>query len=303
MAFNTTSLSAYLKQEYAPLVRDLALEGGTVNRVRWQTDVKGSAAINILQTNPVFQAGDCAWDPSGDATFTQRVINTELLKVNMEFCDKQLIPYWTQYEVNISAEENPMPFEEYILRDVINKVQAQREELIWQGDSTNAGEPDGLLKILAADSAVIDVAVAQGTTVYNAIKAMVMAIPAAIIRKDVKINVSPEVYRLFIQAMVEKNYYHYAGPDAEFPLEFVFPGTRVKVVETPGLAGTLNMVACTDDNIVYGTDLASDNLDIIKVGYDEKTSAHWLRIDFNFGVQVAFPDFVVLGTFAAAPTE
>lgn len=303
MAFNTSSLQEYLKQDYAPLVKDLALRGGTVERMRWQTDVKGSASINIVQTNPVFQAGDCAWNPSGDAAFTQRVINTALLKVNMEFCDKDLIPYWTQYDVNISADEHALPFEEYILRDVINNTANKREELIWQGDSTNAGEPDGLLKILGADAAVIDVAVAQSTSAYDAIEQMVKAIPAAVLRKGVKINVSPEVYRLFILSLVKKNYYHYGGPTAELPMEFKFPGTNISVVETPGLAGTLKMVASTDDNLVYGTDLTSDNMSIIKVGYDEKTSAHWLRIDFNFGVQVAFPDLVVLGTFAAAPTE
>ena len=308
MAFNISSLPEYVKQDYAPLVHDLLFERGTVERMRWQTDVKGSAAINILSTDPVLQDGSaCGFDAEGDATFTQRVIDTKIVKVNMEFCDKNLIPAWTQYEVRISADEHPMPFEEYIVRDVIQKVQLMRENLIWKGDEDSVN-PDltlmnGLLKILGDEASTIDVAITAGTSVYDAIKQMIIALPAELSSRDVKINISPEMYKLFILGLVEKNYYHYSGPQDSLPTEFVFPGTRVRVVETLGLSGTLNMVASMDENFVYGTDLSSDASKIVNAGYDEKTGSHWLRIEWNMGVQVAFPQLAVLGTFAASPTE
>lgn len=307
MAFNISSLPEYVKQDYAPLVHDLLFGRGTVERMRWQTDVKGSAAINILSTDPVLQDGtNCGFNANGDATFSQRIIDTKIVKVNMEFCDKDLIPAWTQYEVRISADEHPMPFEEYIMRDVIQKVQLMRENLIWQGDVDSEDESlariDGLLKILGAEASTIDVTIPSGTSVYDAIKQMIVALPTELASRDVKINVSPEIYRLFVLEIVEKNYYHYSGPQDSLPTEFVFPGTRVRVVETLGLSGTLNMVASMDENLVYGTDLSSDAAKIVNVGYDEKSGSHWLKIEWNMGVQVAFPQLVVLGTFASAPT-
>ena len=306
MAFNISSLPAYIKQDYAPLVHDLMFENGTVQRMNWQTDVKGTAAINILSTDPVLQDGAaCGFNAEGNATFSQRLIETKIVKVNMEFCDKNLIPAWTQYEVRVSADEAPMPFEEYITRDVIQKVQVMRENLIWKGNTEASDESlkhiDGLLKILGKEDSVVDVQLSG--SVYDAIKKVVVALPNELSARDAKVYVSPEMYKLFILALVEKNYYHYAGPQSAFPTEFVFPGTRVAVVETRGLSGTLNIVATTDDNLFYGTDLSSDAASIINAGYDEKAGAHWLKIEWNMGVQVAFPSMVVLGTFTQAPTE
>lgn len=308
MAFNTSTLPAYIKQDSAPIVHDLMLGGGTVARMKKQTDIKGSAAINILSTDPILQDGSsCGFNAQGDAIFTQRVIDTKIVKVNMEFCDKNLIPAWTQYEVQVSAEESPLPFEEYLMRDISQKVQAMRENIVWQGD-TSSSDPvlkhmDGLLKILKEESSVVTADIKAGTGVYDALDQMIQAMPRELSLLDTKINVSPEVYKLFIRSLVKKDYYHYDAPKGEFPSEYFFPGSRVKVVETVGLSGTLNMVAAVDDNLYYGTDLSEDASSIINAGYDEKAGSHWLKIEWNMGVQVAFPSMVVLGTFAEAPTE
>ena len=75
-----------------------------------QTDVKSSAAINLVNTNPTFQEGGCGWNAQGDVTFSQRIINTGLVKINMSFCDKDLLKTWMGYEVKAGLYYEALPF-------------------------------------------------------------------------------------------------------------------------------------------------------------------------------------------------
>ena len=125
-----------------------------------------------------------------------------------------------------------------------------------------------------------------------------MAIPEEIIeRSDVYIFVSPELFRQFTQEMVEKNYYHYSGPQNETPREFIFPGTNVRVTSALGLAGKQNILATYLENMFYGCDVESDKEEI-KLWFSDDDDVFKLKVKWNAGTQFAFPDRVVLGTIA-----
>ena len=94
--------------------------------------------------------------------------------------------------------------------------------------------------------------------------------------------------------LVEKNLYHYA-PDAE--AELYFPGTRIKIVACPGLAGSKKIVAARESNMFFGTDGIGDE-SVFKLWFSEDADVWRLKVRFIAGVQVAFPDEVVLGTMA-----
>lgn len=304
MAYNISALPTYVKENMDALIKGFILGGETVKRIQWMTDVKTSANLNIIDTDPVLQEYACGFDPQGDAAFTNRVLETAHLKVDMEFCKADLLRAWTQNEVRIAADDEGKPFEEKIIEGVRRKLAEKRELMIWQGNKTSGSGDlsliNGFLQILDADNSTVKVSIASGTSAYDAIQQVYLALPAAIRRRDVKINVSPELYAEFTQELVAKNLFHYAGPQDEAPMEIVFPGTRVRVVDTEGLTGTNKIVASMDENLFYGTDLMSDNLGIIETGVDEKAGTWWLKVDTNFGVQVAFPELAVVGTIAAS---
>jgi hypothetical protein len=100
--------------------------------------------------------------------------------------------------------------------------------------------------------------------------------------------------------MVALNLYHYSGAVNDNPDEFILPGSDVRVIKTPGLAGSLKIVGTFADNLVYGTDMEND---------EEKFDLWWsqddrlwkYQIKWAGGVAYHFPAQVVLGTFAAAP--
>lgn len=303
----TTSLPDYVEQNRFPLLTDVVFGGRTIEMMSKQTGIKTKAAINYLSTDPVFQEGlGCGFTPQGTATLTQREITTGQIKVNMEFCPDTLLGKWAEYLVNIRATAEELPFEQYLIESITSQIKKRMEVAVWQGDTasedSNLQHFDGLLKLANQETGTIKVAIASGASAYAAIKQVYMAIPEGTLDKDVRIFVAPAIFRAFTQELVALNLYHYAGPQDDAPREFVFPGTDVRVVMAAGLAGTLNLYANYPQNMYYGCDMEGDE-EKFRIWYSQDNDVFRLNVSWNAGVQVAFPDEVVLGTMAAAPVS
>lgn len=290
MAFNLGQLTNYVDEQRLPLIKRAVLGGKTVGLINLQTGVKHSAALNIIGFDSALQKGSCGWNPLGDTSLSQRVITAEPLKVNMSFCDKDLLQYWAGYEVKAGLSEGKAPFEEYITTGVIDQINEDVERCVWQGSKDNNGEFDGLLTIVETDSIK-----ASGATAYAAIKAAYEAIPVNILSKAA-IFVGADTFRSFMLEMVEKNYFHYAADGAKVE-EFILPGTNTKVIAVNGLNGSNNVVAADPMNLFYGTDML-DDAETFDFWYDKSNREYRIAVEFNAGVQVAFPDEVVVATIA-----
>lgn len=296
------SLPAYVQQNRDQILAKVLFRGGTIEKMAKQTGIKTTAAINYLDTDPVFQNGlGCSFDAQGTATLTQREIETGLIKVNMDFCPDTLLGKYAEYMVAIRATAEDLPFEEYLVESIIANINKKMEKAVWQGDTASADPSlshfDGLLKIANAEADTVKVAIAANTSAYDAIKAVYMSIPEEVLDKGARIFVSPALFREFSQEMVEKNYYHYSGAQDENIQEFVFPGTNVRVVSTSGLSGTQNILATYYDNMFYGCD-AVDDKEEVDLWFSKDDRVFKLAVRWNAGTQFAFPDAVVLGTIA-----
>lgn len=305
--FVVSSLPAYVQDNKDLIIKNFALVG-TASRQRFgiQTGIKTSAYLNYLELNPTLQDGKgCGFTALGSATLTQRTIDTAIIKVNMDICPDSLLGKYAEYLVRIGANSNELPFEQYIIDGVTTEINKKIEKLIWQGDTTQASNTDlkwinGILKQLASDSDNVDVSIAANTAIYDAIKAVYLAIPEETLERGAEIYVSPANYRDFLMAMVEKKYFNYSGPQDSAPEEFVFPGTDVKVVKTPGLAGVNDrIVASFPENFVYGCDAEGD-LEDVKIWFSDDDDLFKLKVKWNSGIAYRFPNQVTLGTIAAA---
>lgn len=294
MAFNVSALPEYIEQRRLPLIAEAVLKAKSADLFNVQTDIKTSAAINLVNATPVFQEGGCGWNAAGDVALSQRVIETGLVKINMAFCDKDLLGTWAGYEVKAGLSDEKLPFEEYFTNNIIKKVQAGIEAAIWKGDKASEdatlNKMDGLVKILGAAEGTIKPTVAEGASAYERIKAAYLAIPEQVLDRAV-VLVGADTFRTYMQEMVEKNFYHYAanGMPAE---EFVIPGTNTRVIAVNGLNGTGAIVAGDLNNFFYGCDMVNDR-EILDVWYSKDFRETRLAMEFNFGVQVAFPSEVV----------
>ena len=305
--FVVSSLPAYVQDNKDLIIKNFALVG-TASRQRFgiQTGIKTSAYLNYLELNPTLQDGKgCGFTAAGSATLTQRTITTAVIKVNMDVCPDSLLGKYAEYLVRIGANSNELPFEQYIIDGVTTEINKKIEKLIWQGDTTQTSNTDlkwlnGILKQLASDSDKVAVSIAANTAIYDAIKAVYLAIPEETLERGAEIYVSPANYRDFLQAMVEKNYFHYSGPQDSAPEEFVFPGTDVKVVKTPGLAGVNDrIVASFPENFVYGCDAEGD-LEDVKIWFSDDDDLFKLKVKWNSGIAYRFPNQVTLGTIAGS---
>lgn len=305
--FVVSSLPAYVQDNKDLIIKNFALVG-TASRQRFgiQTGIKTSAYMNYLELNPTLQDGKgCGFTAAGSATLTQRTITTAVIKVNMDICPDSLLGKYAEYLVRIGANSNELPFEQYIIDGVTTEINKKIEKLIWQGDTSKSSDTDlkwinGILKQLASDSDNVDVPIAANTAIYDAIKAVYLAIPEETLERGAEIYVSPANYRDFLMAMVEKKYFNYSGPQDSAPEEFVFPGTDVKVVKTPGLAGVNNLiVASFPENFVYGCDAEGD-LEDVKIWFSDDDDLFKLKVKWNSGIAYRFPNQVTLGTIAGA---
>ena len=309
-----SSLPDYVQTNRDLILKNFGLVGiATRQRIGIQTGIKKSAYLNFLEVEPVLQDGsDCGFSASGSVTLTQREINVATIKVDMDICPKKLLGKYAEYLVRVNASAEDLPFQQYIMDGVTLEINKKIEKLIWQGDTTKTTDTNlkwfnGFLKQFATEHSSLAAylvggsALAAGTSAYNAIKAVYMAMPEETLDRGGIIFVSPALYREFLQDMVAKNYFHYSGPQDAAPDEFVFPGTDVKVVKTPGLAGTTlqTLVGTFGDNLVYGTDMENDEEDL-DLWFSKDDRVFKFTASWNSGVAYHFPGQVVMATIAAS---
>lgn len=306
MAYTVSALTNYVKTNEDALIKSVVLggvKGDTIDNLSLQTGIKTKERLNYLNVEPSFQDGSsCGFSASGSTEFTERELETKQYKVQDQYCDRVLLGKFAEYQVKINAqkEASDLPFEAVLMDEIIGGINAGMEKEVWLGTGTGSSLIKGFVTLAAsADSAsTVAVSIESGTSVYNAIKKVVMAIPERIIDEAV-VFVSPAIYRAFVQEMVEKNYFHYKNDGNVENMDITFPGTDIKVHKTIGLTGDKKHIyASSYKNMVYGCDLQGDE-EKVKVWYDDNSELFKYSIRWNAGVMTYFPDMVVLGTGAA----
>lgn len=303
-SFVVSTLPAYVQDNKELLLKNFALVGGTRSRISVQTGVKHSAHLNFMEIAPTLQDGaSCAFTNLGDINLTQRTIETAAIKVNLDICPKTLRGKYAEYLIQMNASEHELPFEAYIMEGVTNVLARKIETLMWQGDKSKTSDTnikwiDGFIKIAGAEAGVKDVTITL-TSVYDAIAKVYENMTDEAIERGAEIYVSPANYRKFMTELVAKNYFHYSGAVESAPTEFFFPGTSAKVVMTPGLTGVDNKILGTfAKNLFYGCDMENDD-EVIEVWWSQDDRNYKLAAEWNSGVQIAFPNQVVLGATAS----
>lgn len=294
-----SSLPTYVEQNATGLIAQSVLGSRTTSIIDFMSGVKTSAALNILSTDVQFQNGDdCGFEAAGSQEISQRVLETGQIKVQTAYCDKNFLKTYAQYQVKIAAGQKTLPFEEDFINEVIKNIKANLEKAVWQGDKAsedaNLNKFDGLIKILGAANGVI-AATGSKTDVFAALQDVLVKLPATALKEDTRIFVGDDTFMRLVNELVNKNLYHYSGENANY--EIVLPGTTIRVTAVEGLNGTDKIVAGRASNFVYGTDMEGDE-EKFDFWYSEDNREFRLNVEFNAGVQVKFPDEVVLVTLS-----
>ena len=300
MAINVSALGTYVDEQRLPLLRNAVIGARSAYHFNLQTGVKGATALNLLGTNVEFGDGSaCGWNEAGTSTLSQRILTPGAIKINMSFCDKQLLKTWANYEVRVAAGQKSLPFEEDFMKGVGEDVAAKLEKAIWQGDTAssdkNLNKFDGVIKILSGATLASSITIASGDTKTKIVNDVYAAIPSAAYSKgEVVMYVGEDFYRAYIQELVANgNLVITTGlNDVAMPESILIPATNVRIIGVGGLNGTDKVYASYKDNFVYGVDLTGDE-EKYDFWYSQDNREHRLAIEFVAGTQVAYPDMVV----------
>lgn len=294
--YNVNNLSDYVEVNKDVLIRDLVLginDGDTIAKMRKQLGVKGTERLNYLDVDPILQDGKgCGFNASGKTEFTERDVETTVLKVNDEWCNDDLLGKFTEYVVKYGANKNAeeFGFEKEILDGIARGINKKMEKIVWQGDEDLG--ITGLAELAEGDDAQFTITAATDESVYEAVKNVIMAIPEEILDNAV-VFLSPAHFRSLVFELLEMNNFHISPEEIEKG-EFYFPGTTIPVHKTFGLSGSYDIYSTTWDNMVYACDMLSDKEEF-RVWFSDDDDVHRLKIKFNMGVTTLFPDAVVLG--------
>lgn len=296
MALNLTSLTAYVDEQRLPIIRKAVIGSRSAKEFNLYTGVKGDTALNLLDTTVVFgDGGTCGWNEAGTSKLSQRKIVPGAIKVNMSFCDKSMLKYWTNYEVRVAAGQKSLPFEEDFVNGVIEGVNANLEKEIWQGDTASNGKFDGMIKIAEAAQLAATVEYAQGATISSIVANVYDKLPSAVFSAgEVVLYMGADSYRKYIQELIANGNLVITNTlnDVAMPESILVPGTNVRVIPVAGLDNTGKMFASYKDNFVYGTDLQGDE-EKAELWYSQDNREFRLAIEFTAGVQIAYPELLV----------
>ena len=294
MAFNVSGLSAYVQENRDNILRKVILEGDTISKMAKQLGVKTKERLHYFSLDPVIQDGKgCGFSAQGATNITEKDVETAVMKINDEWCNDDLLGKYAEYLVRFGADANAeqLAFEQLIADELVKNINKEMEKRVWQGKKAT-DLIDGLLTQAAADANTVKVTL-SGNSLYEKVKAVIMAIPEEIL-DDAVVFVSPANFRGLVFELLEMNNFHITPEEIEKG-EFYFPGTTIAVHKTIGLTGVDDKIyASTWGNMVYATDMMDDKEEL-RFWFSDDADLHRVKVKWNAGVATYFSDYVVLG--------
>jgi hypothetical protein len=270
--FNLSSLSTYTDEVGGELIRRAILEGETMKIIKVQPGIKGSQAINLLDSTLVVQTGTCGWNSSGSTTYTQRDITVCDYKVNESLCPADLNSYWLGQLLTPGSYNETVPFEQQIAELKTAQISQYIENLIWQASSAStcfSGIKElvrGVSGTTADTQTVTGGIVVPGqsalaaATALSQIDNLVEAIPDDVVnRTDWVVFMSHANYRKYLINYRTANYYHFNPESSYQDFKTFHPATNILVHPVGGLNGSNLIVLAPAGYIVGGVDLMSDS--------------------------------------------
>lgn len=297
-ALNVSGLTNYVETHRDELFIKATAGARSLDMVEIMGDVKYKDALQYLDSNVVFADGSaCGFNPQGSDVFSERYIETKPVKVEKEWCHKDFEKKAANYQLRYEAGRETLPFEEKIAQSNMNAIQDTLERVVWRGDATVG--IDGWIAQATGETLVTDVTFASGSTTIAKVDAMVAAIPAAALKKGVRIFMSETEFRNYVAEQNSSCCANRPIIDAAAESLKYVGDSRITLVPVAGLevassADSAYMLAATEDALVYGTDLeGSENRYDFWFNRDSETFR--LRVLFRAGTAIKHPEDVVLG--------
>ena len=266
---------------------------------------------NLGISNPIVAGGtgNCAFSSGNDTSLTEQVLTLTDYKVNEEICRGTVFPTWIGENMDRNGNL-PGTFEDFLLSTIAGKAGEQIEKGIWMGklDDTNnsvgflsnSGGFDlaGLNASACKDFTRVETAEADtpaGALAFmKEVYAEVAANKSAIMSKPgFGLYVGDKIYAQYQQALAANTTFQSLGAAGNFE-GLTFMG--LPIYKCPGMF-TRAIVATYPENLVFGTNLATDWTEARVIPTYQYDGSDNVRVTMNFaiGVQTAVAGDGVVG--------
>jgi len=298
----TTTYAGEFAGEYisAALLSGATIEGGGITV---KPNVKFKEVIKKVDTNAIVKDATCDFDPTSTITLTEKVLQPEFQQVNLQLCKKDFQSDWEAIGMGYSAHQDlPPSFSDFLIAHVASKVAQRTEQSIWDGNTSNNGQFDGLTKLISLDAGLPAAQEVAGTTVTSSnviaqLGSLVDAIPSTLYgSEDLNIYVSQNIARAYVRALggFGSSGLGAAGTNAQGTQwwnngSLSFDGVKIFVAN--GLADN-KAIAAEKSNLFFGTGLLADHNEVKVIDMADLDGSQNVRVVMRFtaGVQYGIID-------------
>lgn len=267
--------------------------------------VKESTQLNLIDiAGNILQADsrDCAWTPLQIAKLSEKELKVKTYKINLEQCLDDLERKRTIWMMGPGAKNQELPdtLEEATMALLANELSSEIEAKIFNGDSTNPNDFDGVTKVLTSSPEAVKVSGVALTkdNVLSEIEKAFAALPDAVAAAGLE-KESLNIYVSYATLMkVKIALGGVFGTNVVVNPNFIVENNTVKylgaeIVPVKGIEDN-DMVVAEASNFLLGTDLLSD-LEEIRLGQFPAPQDNKIFIDgrLRLGFAIPFEDEVV----------
>jgi hypothetical protein len=289
MSYVVTGMTDYVKAEGFNLIVKAVTEGRTASLVNVISGLKGTALVPFLTTAITLKAGGAcgAFNGAGStSTFSEVSIGVKPVLFEESVCVPALSAKELIYETSGS---DALPYSQVFLNDKVKNISKGLDALVWLGDT---GSSDAFSGFVVQGSALMTTITGftGTTTVYDNIDLLIdtaVTADSTFESSDsVAVFLNYSKFRTLQKELVAKNYFHYNPAQIGDNMELLFPGTKIRVIATEGLAGHSFGYLADTAHLHVGTSLMSESEGILAY-YDMPTNSILLRSQFFMGTGVS----------------
>lgn len=301
MAYDVTGLPAYTSQQSRVFITKSILGAATIALLTqfgaFDPNAKGSEAIQLLDTDVVIQDGStCGRNAMGGAVLAQATLTVKELKVNQNYCVKDLVTTWAVEELKRTMKGLPYT-DALFLEDIGNinadKVADKLEQMIWQGDTTlvdtSLKQINGFIKQIKAGAEINLNPTAElwgASTMIVKLRRVDTLMPIAVTGKpDYRVLIGQDAEKQYIAEVADKNLFMPPGTKTIW-------GTNTQYEALPGLNGLNKIVAARISRLRAGGEMTAGTF---KKKYSDETELVYFDAHFSLGVVPIYIPEIGLG--------
>lgn len=302
-SYVVSSITGFTDQVGGELLAKALVGAQTPKYVNVRLGIKGTQALNLLDSSPSFQSGACGWSASGTTTFSQRNITTCDERLNESLCYKDLYDTYQSMLMNPGQTSETVPFESQIADLKVKQIQQRIEQKLWTATVSGGDCFDGFKTLIASGQTGVAVSVSgtsfsasaaygtNGNPITEVDKLINALDDNAQAREDLVVFMSYANFRLYLQALTRANFFaNYIGGAQTIggpaSYEVVHPNSNVKVIPTIGLNASNQVTIGPAQYMVVGFDLLSDH-EKLDMWYSRDNDELRIRANYNYGAQIA----------------